>query len=345
MAMDASDSKRLDIVVFVTPHFNVATTMSFIDPFRVANYLSGGVQFTWSFVSEAGGLVEASNGLPIQTVSLSSIGARDPWLVVISTSWSPEQNVSRALLGHLNKWKSSGAIIGGLDTGAFVLAKAGFLNGKTATVHYEHIDALIETAPDTTVSENMFVLEDRLFTCCGGTASTDLALRFVHSAVGNSLANASARYLFHHTVRGEDSSQNPKSIEPMGYVTSSVVRDAVDCMEANLETPLPIPEIARKLGVSQRQLGRLFNHYVHKSPVAYYRDIRLDRARGLVTQTEMRLSEIAVASGFNSQVHFSRAYAQRFGLSPSADRIEGRVPFEFRAWPMFNPGIKTEGSA
>ena len=86
--------------------------------------------------------------------------------------------------------------------------------------------------------------------------------------------------------------------------------------------------------ISHRQLDRLFRRYVKKAPAAYYRDIRLDRARGLVTQTEMALSQVALASGFASQVHFSRAYRARFGLPPRQDRIEGRVPFEFRAWPM-----------
>ncbi len=330
-----------EILVFVTPHFNVSATTSFIDPFRVSNYLAGAAKFSWSFVSQHGGPIESSSGIAVQTKPLEEVAQRDLWLVLVSSSWTPERHGSPQLRAALQKWDRSGALIGGLDTGAIVLAQAGLLKGKTATVHYEHIDAFSEIAADTTVSENMFVLDGRVFTCCGGTASTDLGLRLVHAVAGESLANATARYLFHHDVRGEDRSQNPKVVEPMGYVTSGVVRAAIDLMEAHLETTLTIPEIADQLELSQRQLSRLFRQYVRKSPVEYYRDIRLDRARGLVTQTELKFSEIAAASGFNSQVHFSRAYNQRFGLSPSADRIEGRVPFEFRAWPMFKPDIKS----
>lgn len=105
-------------------------------------------------------------------------------------------------------------------------------------------------------------------------------------------------------------------------------------MEQHLENALSIPEISEKINVSHRQLDRLFAKYVGKPPAIYYRDIRLDRARGLVTQTDMPMSEIAIASGFASQVHFSRAYKERFGLSPRTDRVEGRIPFEFGAWPM-----------
>ena len=105
-------------------------------------------------------------------------------------------------------------------------------------------------------------------------------------------------------------------------------------MEQHLENAVPIATLAARTGLSHRQLDRLFRRYVGKSPVAYYRDIRLDRARSLVTQTDMPMSEISMASGFASQVHFSRAYRQRFGLAPRTDRVEGRIPFEFRAWPM-----------
>ena len=339
--LSASDH-QLTIVVFVTPHFNVSATSSFIDPFRIVNYLSGTTKFAWVFVSEDGGAVTASNGMVVDTKPLKDIERSEPWMVLVSSSWTPEQFASRPLRTVLRRWDGKGAIIGGLDTGGIILAKVGLLNGKTATVHYEHIDAFIEVAADTTVSENMFVLDGRSFTCCGGTASTDLALRFVHQVSGESMANATARYLFHHNVRGEGRSQNPKVVEPMGHVTSGVVRAAIDVMEAHLESTLSIPEIAARLRTSQRHLSRLFQQYVGKSPVAYYRDIRLDRARGLVTQTELKFSEIAAASGFNSQIHFSRAYHQRFGLTPSADRIEGRVPFEFRAWPMYKPDLKNE---
>ncbi|MGX9354098.1 GlxA family transcriptional regulator [Roseobacteraceae bacterium S113] len=331
--------QTLDIVVFVTRHFNVSATTSFIDPFRVANYLTGTNGFSWVFVSEHGGRVETSSGIVVDTEPLDTVAHTSPWLVLVSASWTPERHTSRKLSAALGHWARTGAFIGGLDTGGIVLANAGLLKGKTATVHYEHIDAFIEIAAETQVSEDMFVFDGRIFTCCGGTAATDVGLRLVNAVQGEGSANAAARYLFHHDVRREGQSQSPKAVEPMGYVTSGVVRAAIDLMEAHLETTLPIPQIATRLDTSQRQLSRLFQQYVRKSPVEYYRDIRLDRARGLVTQTELKFSEIAAASGFNSQVHFSRAYRQRFGLSPSADRIEGRVPFEFRAWPMYKPQL------
>lgn len=252
---------KLDIVVLVSPHFNVSATTSFVDPFRIANYLSGTARFTWTYVSDTGGHVESSSGLVVETTPLNDVIKNKPWLVLVSTSWTPERHGTPRFKVALQNWNASGAVLGGLDTGAIVLANAGLLKGKTATVHYEHIDAFAEVAPNTTVSENMLVTDGKVFTCCGGTAATDLGLRLVHSVAGESIANASARYLFHHEVRGEGKSQNPKKIEPLGYVTPGLVRGAIDLMEAHLETTLSIPAISERLQVSQRQLGRLFQQY------------------------------------------------------------------------------------
>ncbi len=335
----------IEILVVVTPHFNLATTSAFLDPFRAANYLTGQSRFKWSLISYSGGAVATSNGMTVATAALSTTTGSPPDIVVVSSSWSPERYQEAALTKQLQRWARAGTRaetrartrIGALDTGGFILAKAGLLDGKRATVHYEHIDAFIELFPEIDVSETVFVVDGPVFTCCGGMASMDLALHLLQELGGEGLANAAARYLFHHAVRGPDASQNPDRLEPFGQTTPSLVRRAIDVMEAHLETPLSIPAICQHLKVSQRHLGRVFKDYVRKTPVLYYRDIRLDRARGLVTQTELKLSEIAVASGFASQVHFSRAYHQRFGLSPRQDRIDGRVPFEFRAWPMHTP--------
>ncbi|MGI3185405.1 GlxA family transcriptional regulator [Nioella aestuarii] len=321
------------IAVIVTPRFNLAATTGFLDPLRVANYLNGSALFRWSIHAVDPGPVEASSGLSLAAAPLSQIPDR-PDLVMISSSWTPEDYGSELLLARLRRWARMGAMLGGLDTGAFLLAKAGLLEGQRATVHYEHLDAFIELFPDVEATEELFVLDRARLTCCGGSAATDLALHLLRSLHGDGLANAAARYVFHESLRPEGTLQFPQRVEPLGSTAPSALRQAIRLMEANLETPVAIPKICAGVGLSQRQLERLFSTYVRKSPQLYYRDIRLDRARGLVTQTELRLSEIAYACGFSSPMHFSRSYRERFGLPPSKDRVQGRIPFEFRAWPM-----------
>lgn len=332
MGDDAKNTLKLLIVV--TPNFNLAATVGFIDPFRAANYLDGSILFRWDTASASGGEQIASNGFSINTTALRECRNQTYDVVIVSSSWAPETNNSTPLRGALQRWARAGTTMGAIDTGAFILAEAGLLTGNRATTHYEHIDALKELYPDIDVSEDLFVFDGKRITCCGGGAATDFALHMIRGAHGDALANAAARYIFHQSLRTHGTSQNPSGVEPLGSTAPAILRRAIKVMEENLEEALLIPQIAKRVRLSQRQLDRLFARYVKKSPALYYRDIRLDRARGLVTQTDMRLSEIAVASGFSSLSSFSRTYHERFGLSPRADRVEGRVPFEFRAWPM-----------
>jgi AraC family carnitine catabolism transcriptional activator len=324
----------VQLAIIVTPSFNLAATMTFIDPFRAANYLAGATRFRWVLSSSTGGSCLASNGIAIATQKLDDIQGNTFDVVVVSASWTPEAARTPQLLAALRKWARAGSIIGALDTGGFVLADAGLLSGRRATVHYEHIDAFKELHEDIDVSEDIFVHDGKRFTCSGGIASADMALHIIRAISGDALANAAARYIFHPSLRPAGTSQNPAGAEPLGSTAPEAVKHAIAVMELHLENVLPIPDICAKAGISQRQLDRLFMRYVGKSPALYSRDIRLDRARGLVTQTDMLMSEIAMASGFSSQVHFSRAYRDRFGLPPRTDRVEGRIPFEFRAWPM-----------
>ena len=326
------------LLVLVTPDFNLAATMAFLDPFRAANYLGATTLFDWTLASTGGGPTRASNGCSLETQPLKQAETGDYEIVLVSSSWTPEKHAAPPLMSCLRRQYQRGATLAALDTGGFLLARGGFLDGKRATVHYEHIDAFAELFPAIDVSEDLFVFADRAFTCCGGTASADFALQIIRRLHDDETANAAARYIFQAGIRPPGTRQNAELGEPIGATIPGILRRAIDLMEANLEHTLPIAALCTRLGISHRQLSRLFSAYVHKPPSAYYRDIRLDRARGLITQTEMPIAEIALAAGFQSHVHFSRAYRQRFGLPPIRDRVEGRVAFAYRAWPMFARG-------
>ena len=335
-------ARPIHLRIIVTPNFNLAATMGFVDPFRAANYLEGIGHFSWEFVSDQGGACQASNGASLVTRSLRDVADVPADFVVVSASWTPEAFATGAIQAALRQAARHNATIGGIDTGPFIMAQAGLLKGRSATVHYEHIDAFQELYPETEVSENLCVFDGPRITCCGGAASSDFALHILQGTHGSALANSAARYVFHPQLRGPDTPQNPQTAEPLGKTVPVSVRKAIKTMEQHLEDPLPIAEICKRADVSHRQLDRLFALHLKKTPALYYRDIRLDRARGLVTQTSLSMSEIAVASGFASQVHFSRAYKARFGLPPIKDRIEGRIPFEFRAWPMHRKRVDIE---
>lgn len=327
-------SPTVNVLLVVTPNFNLAATVNFLDPFRAANYLDGTSHFEWTLASTHGGHCVASNGMSSDTLPLASVLDRHWDFVVVSASWAPETNYSPTHLKSLCQLARQGSTMGALDTGAFILAKAGLLKGRRVTVHYEHIDAFRELFANTTVVDELFVFDGNRISCSGGVAAVDFSLHIIQGVLGAAMANHAAIYLYQQSIRPIGTRQIPEPVDRPGRAVPKPVSKAIKVMESHLENVITIPEICRTIDISQRQLDRLFASYVKKTPALYYRDIRLDRSRGLVTQTDMPLSGVAVASGFVSQVHFSRAYKQRFGLPPGQDRIEGRIPFEYRARPL-----------
>ena len=140
----------------------------------------------------------------------------------------------------------------------------------------------------------------------------------------------------HERLRAGEEGQLPKDKEPLGFGISRKVRNVIIIMESALEQPVSIADLAAEVNISQRQLTRLFHLHTGVTPIKYYCDVRLDRARGLVTQTQLSMLDIAVACGFTSNAQFTRSYKARFGITPSSDRIEGRVPFQFRSFGIPN---------
>lgn len=326
-------NQPLDIVIVAAPQFNLAATTAFIDPLRAANYLRGEPRFRWELASQSSQFLIASNGLQITATRLEDL-ARTPDLAIVSSSWTPEAHADKTLLTSLRKWARFGAWMGGIDTGAFILAEAGLLNGRRATVHYEHINSFRELYPEVELTDALFVFDHERLTTCGGTASIDLGLRLIEATQGVELAEAAAAYIFHDRLRDPSEQQYADSRRSWLALSSTRLRTAIELMEQHLEEPLKIGSIADATNLSQRQLERLFRRHSNKTAARYYVDLRLDRARSLLTQTDMAIADIAIACGFLSPGHFSRAYKRRFQKTPQTDRIDGRIPFEMRAWPI-----------
>ena len=320
----------LTIGMLLLPGFNSFAAQAFLDPFRAANYLRGERIFRWDMLSLDGGVVAASNG--VQIAETLSISEHPPSydLVPVNASWTPEAFREPNLQAWLRTASYGNAHLGGIDTGAFVLAFAGLLTHHHTVVHYEHLESFRELFPAIAVRESLYTIDANRFSCCGGAAAIDLALELIQQHHGIELANAAARYIFHPRLREGGEPQVHQALQPVGYQVPGKLRETILLMERNIEEPLTQPELAGLLDLSARQLQRIFKQYVGVTPVRYYRNLRLDRARGLVTQTEMPINEIAALCGFLRPEQFSRAYTKRFEIAPIRDRIEGRIPFELR---------------
>ena len=289
-----------------------------IEPLRIANMISGQTLYSWSYASEDGKASRASN----DTVSLVQCAFRDipkgDKLFVVPGSGMTEY-ITPALLSCLRKARTEGVRIGALCSGAWILAEAGFLDGAKAAIHWEYHDAFAERFPEVDLVSSVFVSDERHVTASGGTATADLMLHLLEQDHGYDLSVAVSDMMVYAGVR-KSTGQQRVSLQSRHGMRNPHLAKAIDFMKAALEDPVPPSEIACRVGISVRQLERLFGRYFSTSPKRYYLGLRMERARHLLVQTELSIGEIAVASGFQSVGHFSRHYRKYFGNAPSSQR-------------------------
>ena len=212
-----------------------------------------------------------------------------------------------------------GVHIGALCTASYVLAKAGLLNGKTATIHWENYDSFEEEFDEVALSKSVFVVDENRSSSAGGIASIDLILRFVSDDLGQDLANTVADQLIYNAIRTERDGQR-LSIPTRIGVRHPKLSLVIQMMEKNIEEPISPSILAREVGMSTRQLERLFRRYLNRSPKRYYMELRLQKARNLLMQTEMSVINVALACGFASPSHFSKCYRSHYNTTPYRER-------------------------
>jgi transcriptional regulator GlxA family with amidase domain len=211
----------------------------------------------------------------------------------------------------------AGAWLGGLGCGAAWLAEAGLLAGYRATVHHAQVGLLGDRHPQTVFSSNVYEIDRDRLSCGPGTASLDLLIAWLAREHGESVVPPLLAHFGLERLRARDERQRAPAAAP---VTNAKVTEALALMEANLEEPLPTDEIARLVGVSRRQLERLFKQHLDDMPSRYYIELRLMRARRLLRHSGQSILQIALACGFASASHFSNAYRARFGHTPRDER-------------------------
>jgi transcriptional regulator GlxA family with amidase domain len=302
----------------LVPRFSMMAVTSAIEPLRVANRLSGRALFSWHLFSPDGAPVQASNGLPIVVDAAIEAFAGVPTLVVCP-SFDPQLFETKPLLAALRRIARGGVTMVAVDTGAHFLARAGLLEGLRVTMHWEAVPGFREEFPGIEVSEELYEIAGRVVTCAGGTAALDMMLEMIRLKHGEALAVAVSEQFIHDRIRDRASAQRMPLESRLGTGNGKVVR-AVAMMEAALERPVATPALAARLGVTARQLERLFRHHLGTTPGHHYLGLRLARARQLLQQTETTMAEIAVATGFSSPSCLSRAYRGRYGVAPRADR-------------------------
>lgn len=313
-------SDPLIIGILLVPRFTMMALFSLIEPMRIANRLAGKTLFEWHTYSLSGGAVCASNDIAIMTERTLDTVDFVPTLIICA-GFEPQSVEGRPLFSQLRRLARKGASLGAVDLGTHVLAAAELLDPGKVTMHWEAVPAFREDFPNIEVSDELFEIHGKTFTCAGGTAAIDMMLHLIAQRHGHKLAADVSEQLIHDRMRAPTNQQRMQVPARLGFANPRLEK-VVMAMEAHLEDPLPTPDLVRISGVSGRQLERLFQKYLSETPTNHYLKLRLLRARHLLRQTSMSVMEVGIATGFGSASSLSRAYRSLFNRSPRQDRSE-----------------------
>ncbi|MGE3149684.1 MAG: GlxA family transcriptional regulator [Pseudorhodoplanes sp.] len=306
------------ILFVVLPGFSLLSLTSAIQPLRVANRLRGRPLYEWRVAARSREVVRATNGLLIGP-DLTLREASNPEICVVVASQQTGEQDSPELGNFLRRQHRQGRILGAIGTATFQLARLGLLDGCNVTIHWEARDAFKEQFPRVRLTAGLFELDKKLLTCAGGIASLDMMLHLIGLEHGTGFAADISSVLLYERGRAPAEHQRAAKWTDLEQ-RSPILARAIRLMEENVENPLPIPRIAKQIGVTQRQLERVFKAWEDTTPSQHYLSTRLNAARELLTRTGMSLREIAIATGFVSSSHFSDSYRGRFGHAPNKER-------------------------
>lgn len=289
-----------------------------IDVLRDTAYVTGKDEYEWCTISSENREVCAMNRF--RTITDHTIDdAPELDTLVVCAGLHGHLLDNARMLAWLKQNFARNVMIGAIATGSWVLAKAGLLNGRRCTLHWEDLYAFSETYPLIDVTRDLYVFDGPVFTCSGGTGAIDMFLQIVARDLGPDVSSAVARQIMHQSIRAGSESQ-PGADSPYRNIRHQSVRRVLKLMQDNVEQPLGVALIARQAGISQKNLQRQFESYFGTTPQLFYRKLRLDHARTLVQLTRLGLWEIALITGFSTTSYFSKCYRHAFGVSPSIER-------------------------
>ena len=305
-------------VFVLIENFTLLSFSSALDALRIANRMSGKKLYDWTFIGENEEFVSCSAGTQFK-LDNSLIELHRDDTILLCGGTSIQDSTTKKLIGWLRREARRGLIIGGLCTAAYPMAKAGLLDDKKATIHWENQDSFAEEFLEVELTKTVFVCDGNRYTTAGGTSSIDLLLKIIADEHGEELANAVADQMIYSSIRTDQDTQRLSVPTRIG-VRHPKLSKVIQMMEINIEEPISPSILAKDVGMSTRQLERLFRRYLDRSPKRYYMELRLQKARNLLMQTDMSVINVALACGFASPSHFSKCYRAHYDTTPYRER-------------------------
>ncbi len=315
--VDTKFSQRIGFLL--VPNFALMSYASAIEPLRAANLIAGKDLYKVTPLSVGGAEVRSSSGVSVICDDLFVAGGDCHTIFVCAGGLQPDWALVQSAHPLLRKLSRQGVRVGGISSGAYLLAEAGLLDNKDFTIHWEHALLLKERFPQLSPRQTRYVIDGDRVTCAGGVAPLDMMHAIIGERMGSHFARRVSDWFLHTAVSAPGASQRGSLAERYG-TNHSALLSILEKMEATLERPLSRVELAKLVGISVRHVDRLFKAHLKDSFRATYRNLRLDHARRLLEHSPLSIGEIALATGFSSTGHFSHAFRSRFGRSPSGSR-------------------------
>jgi len=316
--ISSTDKPKRHFVFLLLDQFSLIAFATAIEPLRLANRYNAGNFYSWTLVTETGQSATCSSGVNITADgALGELNRND--VILVCGGLNIKKNTTKPVLNWLRRESRKGLKIGGLCTGSYTLAAAGLLRDKKSTIHWENYDSFEEEFPDINLVKSVFTIDGNRFSSAGGTASVDLMLKIIAEDHSQDLTNWVADQMIYNSMRTEN--DEPRlSIPTRIGVRHPKLSKVIQMMEQNIEEPISPATLASDVGMSTRQLERLFRRYLDRSPKRYYMELRLQKARNLLMQTDMSVINVALACGFASPSHFSKCYRTQYETTPYRER-------------------------
>ena len=299
--------------------FALMSYSSVSEPLRAANLLAGKELYEIRHASLNGEQATSSNGAVIKaTIQIDEPNDFD--LLLVSAGGDPATFQDTRIFNWLRQLARHGVRLGGISGGPVILASAGLMEGRRMTVHWEHAQALAESYPSLMLERSLYVIDRDRITCAGGTAPMDMIHALLTEHHGSDFARKVSDWFMHTDIRPSASPQRAGLVERYSTSSPSVIH-AIEAMENHIADPLDLGQLAMLSRVSPRQLNRLFYDKLGQSTMTVYRDLRLEKARNLLLQSVLSITEIALATGFSSSAHFSKSFRDKYDVTPSTLRL------------------------
>ena len=314
--MFAPSRGPLDIAVLVLPRASILEVASVLDPLRNANRQMARAAFRWQVVTPDGGAAPLTCGIKLPASGAFGGVAGADLLMVIS-GYDQAEVATPSLIAALRRMAGRFGAIGGVDAGPWIMARAGLLDGHRATVHWEDLEDFAAAFPAVEVVADRHVRSGRRLTAGGAGPAADMMLHLIGARCGLGVAGQVADSFLYD--RHADAAR-PRRPGRVPGARDRRLSAALTLMGQALDAPLPIPEVAARLGLGTRRLEQIFRDGLGMSPAACYLDLRLQAARRMMHDTDHPLVEIALRTGFADPSSLSRAFRRHFGQSPRQSR-------------------------